>query len=123
MRELYRKMDLGMHIAKRDWCPNVMLEFFAAGIPTVVSDKGGGATELAKLVNPDLIALDDLDPLEVNPVPQYTTGWNVLSQDFKTNVQSKIQIVYHDRRRVKLPEELTAEYVAKSYFDFMKEFI
>jgi glycosyltransferase involved in cell wall biosynthesis len=123
MREFYRKMDLAIHIAKRDWCPNVVLEFMAAGIPTIVSDKGGGATELVNLVDPERVSLDDNDPIDIKPVEQYSKAWNVLSPDFRTNVQSKIQRVYHDRNRVKLPLELTAGYVAEQYLDFMRRFI
>lgn len=125
MRELYRKMDLAIHIAKRDWCPNVVLEFLAAGIPTIVSDKGGGATELVNMVNPELVAMDDHDPNDVLPVPQYTTAWNALNSEFRTNVQSKIQMVIkgHLQPRVALPEQLTSECVAEQYFKFMEEFI
>ena len=123
MREFYRKMDLAIHIAKRDWCPNVVLEFMAAGIPTIVSDRGGGATELAELVDSSLIAMDDDDPSDTEPVAQYTSAWNKLSSDFRANVQSKIQLTYHDRRRVSLPTTLTTEHVAESYLKFMEEFV
>jgi len=123
MRELYRKMDLALHIAKRDWCPNVVVEFTSAGIPTIVSDKGGGAVEIMKMIHDGFIALDDYDPLDVLPVSQYSKAWNALSPDFKTNVQSKIQLVmkgYLPRRICLMPAPLTSEYVAKEYYEFMK---
>jgi glycosyltransferase involved in cell wall biosynthesis len=123
MRELYRKMDLAMHLAKRDWCPNVVLEFFAAGIPCIVSDKGGGAKELANLVCPDLVAEGDVDPDDTKPVAQYASEWNRIEPVFQTNIQSKIQIAIGEPRRVKLPYVLSAAHVAESYYNFMKEFI
>jgi glycosyltransferase involved in cell wall biosynthesis len=125
MRELYRRMDVAMHIAKRDWCPNTVVEFLAAGIPTIVSDCGGGATELVTLVEPGFVAMDDSDPSPYVPVAQYTDGWCAISDDFKTNVQSKLQQVYKGwlPKRVALPVELTSEYVALTYLDFMKEML
>lgn len=125
MRELYRRMDLAIHIAKRDWCPNVVVEFLAAGMPTIVSDCGGGAAELVDKVDHQFVAMDDYDPQDILPVAQYSKEWNKLHPDFKTNVQSKIQMVIKGwlPKRVTLPEELTAKYAATQYYEFMRSFI
>ena len=124
LQTMYSIMDASMHLAKRDWCPNSLLELTAAGIPTVVSDKGGGSTELMEKINPELIAIDDADAVPLFPCEQYTNAWNTLPPYFRTNVCSKLQSIYHGYiPRVTLPEELTAQHVATAYFNFMKEFV
>lgn len=124
MRELYRKMDVAIHIAKREWCPNAVLEFLAAGIPTLVSDQGHGSTELLEMIDRSLIVMDDYDPDPYLPVKQYSEKWNELSEDFESNLQSKIQIVMkYGPKRVQLPDELTVPYMANRYFKFMEQFI
>jgi len=115
MKKLYKRMDVALHLAKRDACPNTVVEFISAGIPVIVSDKGGGAAELAKMSNDCTIVFGDEDPTEVDPVAQYSDEWNKLPKRFEDNVIEVIQSVYNDRPKTFLPEELTPEYCAKKY--------
>jgi glycosyltransferase involved in cell wall biosynthesis len=123
MEKLYRTMDVGLHIAKRDACPNSVVEFISSGIPVVVSDKGGGATELATMTPGCRIAAGDYDPNEIDIVKHNSDEWNAIPKEFEENVIEHLTELYKNRTRTHLPSQLRPECVAGQYAQVFREVI
>jgi len=124
MGKIFSLMDAAIHIAKRDPCPNSVIEFISVGIPVIVSDKGGGATELALMTPGCHIAIGDRDSNDVGMIEQYSEDWNMITREFRDNVIRLLSGIYnggrHPRPRVKLPDILKPKYVAEQYAKVLK---
>lgn len=121
MLDILSISDLSIHLSKRDSCPNSVVEYIGAGIPTITTNNCGGATEMCKLTKGCIIVDGDGDYNDIKPVPHYSESWNILNTDLKHNILKSMKEIEKDRRRVVLPEQLTAEYTAKKYIQLMEE--
>jgi glycosyltransferase involved in cell wall biosynthesis len=121
MKTIYKLMDVGIHIAKRDCCPNSVIEFMSAGLPIVVSDMGGGAEELARMYPLGRVVEGDIDPGKVNVVEQYSDEWYCMTEEFRNNAIEVLKRLYETRPKGSLPNWFSPEFVAKQYAKVFKE--
>jgi glycosyltransferase involved in cell wall biosynthesis len=116
MINLYRNMDLYLHLGKNDSCPSTIPEAMAAGIPVITTNACGGATEMAELAG-QYIADGDYQSFE--PHALYKDEWNYLSDEtmHKLALHMKEALWYDEP---KFPDELHIRYVAKKYIEIME---
>lgn len=120
MFEVFRKADFSIHLSKRDSCPNSVVEYISAGIPVITTNNCGGSMEMCQVTSGCIIVDGDGDYEDVRPVPHYSEEWNILSKDLKHNLLKSMFEMTENPRRVILPKELTAEYMAKKYISLME---
>lgn len=116
-----RKTDFSLHLTKRDSCPNSVVEFLGAGIPVITTDTCGGTTEICSLNKGNIIVKGDGDWLDTEPVMQYGDEWNVLSKELKDKLLSAMVEMTENKRKIVLPEQLTAEYMANKYIEILSK--
>jgi glycosyltransferase involved in cell wall biosynthesis len=123
MALIFRKANLSLHLSKKDSCPNTVVEAIGAGIPVITTNACGGATDMAEETEGCIVCSGDGSYDNISPAPYYTDDYNKLSEENRTNILQAMDIIYKDRRRVKLPEFLTARHMANEYLNFFKEVI
>lgn len=123
MISIFRQTDFTLHLSKRDSCPNSVVEYIGSGIPVITTDNCGGATEMCKMTDGCAIIKNDGSYFDTNPVPHYTEQWNVLSDDVRKHLLGAMTQMTENKRRVVLPEQLTAEYQAKEYISLLEKVI
>lgn len=133
IKSVLRKCDVGLYLAKNDWCPNSLLEIIGAGIPIITTDAGGGATELANLIPGCVICkgelIQELTPELAQELSQDKGSLDHCSEDFNfmpENIKESILnalIKMHKRKgRIKIIDnKLEAEYVANEYIKFIND--
>lgn len=118
MKKEYSKADMFIHLSKKDACPNSVVEAIGSGIPVITSNACGGSTEMCQMTNGCIIC--DGDILDTEPAYYYKDEYNKLSKTLKNNVLSAMITISKDKRRVKLPEQLTSFYMAKKYINLFE---
>jgi glycosyltransferase involved in cell wall biosynthesis len=112
--------DLSLHLCKRDSCPNSVVETIAAGVPVITTNKGGGTVEMCSMAEGCIICKGDFDN-DFKPDYPYRDSYNILTPELYNNILLSMIEISRDRRSVKLPEQLTAEYMTNSYIDVMEK--
>jgi glycosyltransferase involved in cell wall biosynthesis len=116
-KKIFSVSDVSMHLAKRDWCPNSLIETIGAGIPVITTDSEGGAKELVSKVDNSLVAGGDI--LDNELLYQYSDSYNVLSDTVRSNIIDILNRIANNRLRVKIPEIFNIEHVAQEYIKFI----
>ena len=111
--------DFSLHLSKRDSCPNSVVECIGAGIPTITTDKCGGATEMCSMVDGCVVCSGDFDN-DFQPNYPYREEFNILTPELKENILKFMVEISKDKRTVQLPEQLTARYMAGEYIKVME---
>lgn len=120
MLKVIRMTDFSLHLSKRDSCPNSVVEYIGAGIPTITTNNCGGSTEICSLT-PGCVVIDgDGDYNDLSPVPHYRDKWNALPPEVSSGILSAMKKLAEDRTRVELPTVLTAKYMAERYIKVME---
>jgi len=114
--------DFSLHLCKRDSCPNSVVETIAAGVPVITTTKCGGATELCSITEGCIVCDGDFDN-DFQPEYPYRDSYNLLTPELYNNILQSMIMISKDKRSVKLPEELTAEYMTESYISVMGKII
>ena len=112
--------DFSLHLCKRDSCPNSVVETIGAGVPVITTDKCGGATEICSVTQGCIVCNGDFDS-DFKPEHPYRDSYNILTPQLHDNILQSMIMISKDKRLVKLPEQLTAEYMANSYIDIMEK--
>ena len=121
MMKVYRTGDIFIHLCKKDSCPSAVIESMAAGVPVVTTNACGGATEMCRFTEGCIVA--DGEDESLGPDWVYKKDYNAMPKRvMKILVNEMIEIV-DTKRRVVLPEELTAEYAGKKYIEIMKKIV
>lgn len=113
-----RTARFSLHLSKRDSCPNSVLETISAGIPVITTSECGGATEMAAMTPGCVICPGDFDTM--GPYYPYRDESNVITPELEHNILDAMMAITEDRRRVELPEQLTAKYCADAYIKIME---
>ena len=113
MRKIYRKGDFFLHLCKKDSCPSTVVEAIASGMPVVTTNSCGGATEMCNMTGGCVV----VDGEEENLEPDYIYGeeYNYLAKDIRNDIVLEMVKIIKEKRRVELPVELTARFVAAQY--------
>lgn len=120
MKDVFRLADVSIHLSKKDSCPNSVVETIGAGIPTITTNTCGGATEMCNLTTGCIVVDGDGIYEDTNPCKPYSDDYNKLSNKLENNLILALLEIEKDRRRVILPEQLTAEYTAKKYLELIE---
>ena len=112
--------DFSLHLCKRDSCPNSVIETIAAKVPVITTNKCGGATEICSMTEGCTVCNGDIDN-DFAAARPYTDEFNILTPELYNNILQSMIIISKDKRSVKLPKQLTAEYMAESYIDIMEK--
>lgn len=123
MASIFQKSNCSIHLSKRDACPNSVVEAIGAGIPVITSTVCGGSTEICDLTKGCIVVDGDIDLEDYAPTYPYTDKHNVVSKELTENIIYELYKIYINRPRVKIPKELTIDYCAKSYINFLKVLI
>jgi len=121
MKSIFTRANVSLHLSKRDSCPNTVIETIGAGIPVITTNACGGATDMIKMTDGCIICNGDADYKDIDPVPHYQDGYNKLPEKTFNEILIALENIYKDRRRVILPEKLTAKYMAEEYLNFIGE--
>ncbi|KKN60587.1 hypothetical protein LCGC14_0530270 [marine sediment metagenome] len=121
IREVYKTCDMYLHLSKKDSCPSSVTEAIAAGMPVITTNACGGATEMCELTEGCIVVPGESESLEPDYI--YKDPYNKLSTDVKNNILKAMLKIAVDKRRVILPEGLTAEYAAKKYINIMEKIV
>ncbi len=117
IKALLQKMDLGIYIAKKDWCPNAFLEIVGAGIPIITTDACGGATEMSRLIEGCIILSGEEKEEKID---YYKESFNILPNIIEQKLLKALHEKYFKRDRVKLPEILQISHVSKQYLEVLQ---
>ena len=120
MKDVFKYSDVSMHLSKKDSCPNTVVETIGAGIPTITTNSCGGAVEMCKLTEGCIIVDGDGSYLDTDPCRPYSDEYNKLSKEVEDNLIEALLKIEKDKRRVIVPEQLTAEYTANKYVELIK---
>lgn len=112
--------DFSLHLCKRDSCPNSVVETIAAGVSVITTNKCGGATEMCSMTEGCIVCDGDFDN-DFQPDYPYRDSYNLLTPELYNNILQSMIMISKDKRSVKLPKQLTAEYMADSYIDVMEK--
>lgn len=123
MVDILRVTDFSIHLSKRDSSPNSVVEMIGAGIPVITTNNCGGATEMCQITPGCVIINGDGDYNDVSPVPHYGEKWNVLSDRLKSDLLLAMVVMTLYKKRVELPIQLSAEWMAAKYISLMKSVI
>lgn len=121
MRKIYSKMDMFIHLSKKDSCPNSVVESIGAGIPVITTNACGGSTEMCQLTKDCIICNGDSN--STKPCFPYRDKYNVLPIVLKKNLIKAMCDISNDHRRVKLPDELNIKTTAERYINIMEKAI
>lgn len=121
MIPILKKANVSLNIAKRDWCPNALLEILGVGIPVITTDACGGVTEIAEFIQGCIICRGEKNDQEF--LYQYTENYNKLAYDVEDILLKALEIVYQDRRKIILPDIFSIKHVANEYIRFMQKFL
>lgn len=122
MRGLYRSMDLYLHIAKNDSCPNTIIEAIAAGLPVITTNACGGVTEICKFTEGCYVVSGETVSYEVDSI--YGDKWNKLPENVKRDLAERMIVTVHpNKERSIFPDVLHIDNVAKKYIDVMEKII
>lgn len=116
-KNVFRLSDASMHLAKRDWCPNSLIETLGAGIPVIVTNAEGGAYEIAAELCNLNYAIGELHTNE--ELYQYTDAYNKISDITMETAVNELCRYYESGFRVSLSEELHIRNVAERYLKFI----
>lgn len=120
VRNILTIADFSLHLCKRDSCPNSVVEIIAAGVPVITTNKCGGATEICSMTEGCIVCGGDFDN-DFQPDYPYRESYNVLTPELCDNILQSMIVISKDKRLAKLPEQLTAEYMANSYISVMEK--
>jgi glycosyltransferase involved in cell wall biosynthesis len=120
MIEIFKRADFALHLSKRDSCPNSVVEYIGAGIPVITTNNCGGSTEMCYVTSGCAIVQGDGSYDDVTPVPHYKESWNVLSDVVKRDLLLEMFKLTENKKRVFLPEILTAEHQAMEYIKILE---
>jgi glycosyltransferase involved in cell wall biosynthesis len=123
MVTVFKKANLSIHLSKKDSCPNTVVEAIGAGVPVITTNACGGATDMAEATKGCVVCFGDGNYDDISPAPYYADDYNKLSDESQRKILEAMDTIYKDRRRVKMPEFLTARYMANEYLNFMKEIV
>ena len=118
MRSLYTKGDVFIHLCKRDSCPSAVIEAMASGMPVVLTDSCGGATEVVGMGRGNEIV--EGDSFTFHPEQIYKDYCHQLIDEIKTKIVGKMHNVIKYGVRAEFPEQLHIDNVAKKYLDVME---
>lgn len=121
MKDIFRRGDASLYIAKRDWCPNALIETIGAGIPVITTDASGGVAEMLSFTENCTICSGEKD--ENENLFQYSEEYNALSSDCFDSIFQSLEKVYSNRFRVTLPTQFNISYTAKRYLAFFEKVI
>jgi len=125
MRKHFRSAWFSIHLSKRDACPNSTVEAIGAGIPVITTDACGGGTEMCEMTEGCIVVPGDA--ISIKPAPHYTDKYNILPKPLHHDLLQAMTTLTENsvQRAVPIvpPKELTAQYMATSYINFMKEII
>lgn len=121
MRSLYTKGDVFLHLCKRDSCPSSVVEAMASGMPVIVTDSCGGATEMVSMAEGNEIISGDT--FTFNPESIYQDECHKLTDLIKTRIVGKMHNVVKYGIRTEFPAQLHVENVARKYLDIMESVI
>lgn len=119
MKPIFQKALFSLHLSKRDACPNSVVEAIGAGIPVITTNACGGSTEMCNMTEGCRVV--DGDEYTIEPVPHYTDEYNKLSKQLHSDLVENMIDLTKNPVRVELPEQLTVEYMAKKYIEFMRK--
>lgn len=118
MKSIFQKSDFSIHLSKRDACPNSVVESIGAGVPVITTNACGGSTEMCYMTKGCRIV--NGDEYTIEPVPHYTDAYNILPKQLHNDLVENMIDITKNPVRVELPEQLTIEYTAKKYLEFMR---
>lgn len=110
--------DFTIHLSKKDACPNSVVEAIGAGIPVITTDACGGSTEMCQMTEGCIIVPGEDKSIE--PCYPYRDSYNVISPKVQEGLLDAMIELTEEKRRVVLPEQLTAEYMAEKYMEVFK---
>jgi len=119
MKKIYSISDIYIHLCKKDSCPSTVLEAIAAGVPVITTNACGGATEMCKLTDGCIIINGESESL--GPDYIYKNEYNKMPKEVQNSIVEAMVGAVKDVRRVILPAELSAEYVARKYIKIMEK--
>ena len=119
MKEIFRLSTLSIHLSKRDACPNSVVEAIGAGCPVITTNACGGATEMCELTPGCVIINGEIN--DFTPVPHYTDEYNKLDSSVYNEILKSMINLTANPIRVKVPEKLSIEYMAKKYIEIMEK--
>jgi len=117
-KHLFQIADASMHIAKRDWCPNSLIETLGAGVPVLTTDAEGGAKEIIRIVDESFICSGDNN--ENEKLYQYTDEYNKLSINAKNNLINSLNNCKMNKYRSCHKLQFNIEYVAWRYLRMLE---
>lgn len=116
LKYIFGITDLMLHLAKRDACPNTVVEAITANIPVITTNACGGATEMIKITSPKNVihGEDDKMPSFVDP---YSEEWNFMVEKIKHRIVINIIRVINQNENFTIPKVLEINYCAKNYLE------
>jgi len=123
--EVYRKCDIFLHASKRDCCPCAVVEAIAAHLKIVTTIGCGGAVELVKKGGEGVCGeVVKIDCVCWKPVAHYRDEWNIWNEEEeKKYVDGMIEATKKINEDFLFPEELSTEFMARAYGNFLKKCI
>jgi len=112
--------DFSLHLCKRDSCPNSVIETIAAEVPVITTNKCGGATEICSMTEGCIVCDGDFDS-DFLPARPYSEEFNIITPQLRENIISAMIKLSRDKVVCKLPDRLTARFMAESYIDIMEK--
>jgi glycosyltransferase involved in cell wall biosynthesis len=122
MRQYFKSSWFSIHLSKRDACPNSTVEAIGAGVPVITTNACGGGTEMCEMTPGCLVVKGD--EWNIKPAPHYRNGYNKLNKQLHDRIlKAMVDLTEEGPHTVVMPDELTAEYMAKQYVSFMRSLI
>jgi glycosyltransferase involved in cell wall biosynthesis len=121
MAAIWRIGDVSIHMSKKDSCPNTVVEAIGAGIPVITTNACGGAVNMVLMTEGCKMIEGDGDYANIEPCYPYTNEYNVLSKRTRGDLVETLLKMSENPYRIKMPERLKIENVAREYLDFMAE--
>lgn len=117
-KHIFQIADASMHIAKRDWCPNSLIETLGAGVPVFTTDAEGGANEIVSAIDDSFVCSGDINKDE--ELYQYTDNYNKLSDTVKNNLINSLNTCKMNKYRSCNSIKFDIEYVAWKYLRMLE---
>lgn len=117
IKKIYRIGDMFIHLCKKDSCPSVVMEAMAAGLPVITTNACGGATEVARSVKGCMVIPGESESIAPDFI--YQNDCHQIPDQVSSDLVDTMMIIANTKPRIKFPEQLTIESVAKKYLKAM----
>ena len=121
MKEVYRIADLHIHLAKRDNCPNTVVEAIGAGVSVLTTNICGGGTEMCQIYQGGFVVNEGEISYSLQDV--YSEEYSKLDKDIIDKLLERMDFLYHTRLRYKPSVCLGIRHTAEKYIHAMKEIL